>query len=178
LSRIGILGGLCLATCILFADGGIVQFQKRAGRFVVTVFSSPVPLRVGPADLTVMVQTAEDHHDVLDCRVTLTLAKSGERDITLEATRAQATNKLLYAAETVLPSAGTWHTTVNLAAKSETASAAGDISVLPEQSSLIAYWPYFTIVPVALALFALNQCLKAKRRLNYPRARRSPRSGR
>ena len=51
---------------LLFADGGIVQFQKQAGPFFVTVFSAPVPLRVGAADLSVMVQKADDRSEVLD----------------------------------------------------------------------------------------------------------------
>jgi hypothetical protein len=171
LSRIRILAGLCLATRFLFADGGIVQFQKQAGPFFITLFSAPVPLRVGVADLSVMVQKIEDRSPVLDCDVVLQLSHPGERDIRLAATRAQATNKLLYAGQPALRRPGKWHVDVEIKARGDTVRVAGDMIVLPEEAPLIAHWPYFALLPVAVALFALNQWLKARRRFRNPRAR-------
>ncbi|MGI9069991.1 MAG: hypothetical protein ACR2JB_01345 [Bryobacteraceae bacterium] len=171
MSRIGIVGGLCLAARSLSADGGIVQFQKQAGPFFVTVFSAPVPLRVGPADLSVMVQRADDRSEMLDCRAILHLAKAGERDIEAPATRAQATNKLLYAAAIVFPSPGKWRLTVGIKERDDTVRVNGELAVLPELPPLIAHWPYFALLPVAVALFGLNQWLKARRKARSPRAR-------
>jgi hypothetical protein len=171
LKRIGVVGGLCLATRILFADGGIVQFQKQVGPFFVTVFSAPVPLRVGPADLSVMVQRAGDRSELLDCRVILRFAKTDERNIAAPATQAQATNKLLYAAPVVFPSAGKWRLTVEIKERGDAVRVNGELAVLPELSPLIAHWPYFALLPVAVALFGLNQWLKARRKARSPRAR-------
>jgi hypothetical protein len=171
LSRIGIVAGLCLAARILLADGGIVQFQKQAGPFFVTVFSAPVPLRAGSADLSVMVQNANDRSEVLDCDVTLALSRPGDRDIQAHATRAQATNKLLYVAPIVFPSAGSWHLTVEIKRSGDTVRVNGELTILPELPPLIAHWPYFALVPVAVTLFGLNQWLKARRTIRNPQAR-------
>jgi hypothetical protein len=171
LSRIRVLAGLCLAARFLVADGGIVQFQKQAGRFFITLFTAPVPLRVGVADLSVMVQKIEDRSAVLDCDVVLQLYHPNESDIRVAATRAQATNKLLYAAQPVLQRPGKWHVTVEIKTRGDTVRVAGDMIVLPEEAPLTAHWPYFAVLPLAVALFALNQWLKARRRVRNPRAR-------
>lgn len=167
----GLLIGSWVAIGLLVADGGIIQFQKQAGPFFVTVFTAPVPLRVGIADLSVMVQTFDDRSDVLDCDVMLHLSKPGERDIRVAVTRAQATNKLLYAAHPVLPQAGQWNVSIEIKRRGASVRVNGEIAVLPQLVPLIAYWPYFALLPVAVALFALNQWLKARRKVRNPRAR-------
>lgn len=171
LSRIRILAGLYLAARFLVADGGTVQFQRQAGPFVITLFSAPEPVRVGAADLSVMVQEIEDRSAVLDCDVVLQLSHPGESDIRVAATRAQATDKLLYAAQPVLQRPGKWHVTVEIKVRGYTVRTAGDMVVLPEEPPLIAHWQYFAVLPVAVALFALNQWLKARRKVRNPRAR-------
>ncbi len=95
LSRIGLLAGLCLASRALFADGGTVQFQKHAGPFIVTLFSTPVPLRVGAADLSVMLQKAEDRSAVLDAGVAVQLTKSGEPQIRAAATQSTGDKQIV-----------------------------------------------------------------------------------
>lgn len=166
-----VLIGLCIASGLLIADGGIVQFQSQAGPFFVTMFSAPVPLRVGVADLSVMVQSVNDRNSVLDCEVTLQLSKAGEHDIRVAATRAQATNKLLYAAHPVLQQAGKWSVRVAIEARGDTVRVNGEIEVLPQLPPLIVYWPYFALLPVAVAFFALNQWLKRTRKVTNPRVR-------
>lgn len=118
-----------------------------------------------------MVQKTDDRTDVLNCGVVLQLSKSGEPGIQAIATRAQATNKLLYAAPIVFLSAGSWHLTVDIEARGNTVRAIGDVTVLPRLPPLIAYWSYLALFPVAVALFALNQWLKARRRVRNPRVR-------
>ena len=118
-----------------------------------------------------MVQTFDDRRDVLGCDVMLHLSKPGEREIRVAATRAQATNKLLYAAHPVLQQAGKWNVSVEIKARGDTVRVNGDLVVLPELPPLIAYWPYFAVLPVAVAFFALNQWLKARRNIRNPRAR-------
>ncbi|MBV9301047.1 MAG: hypothetical protein JOY53_02920 [Acidobacteriaceae bacterium] len=168
--RSRILIGLWVST-LLLGDGGTVQFQKRAGPFYVTLFSAPVPLKAGIADLSVLVQTAEDRSEVLDCDVKLTLSKPGDRDVIVHATRAQATNKLLYAASVMLSSAGKWNVVVEITRQREAFDVAGEIDVSPPETRLVTYWPYFAVLPVAITLFILNQRLKQRRRLSSPRAR-------
>lgn len=147
-----------------------MQFQKRSGPLLVTLFSAPVPLRTGIADLSVMVQKASDRSDVLNAEVTMQLTKAGEPRINISATRAQSTNKLLYAVRVVLPSAGTWHVRVNVQSRDGNAEVSGDVGVQPREGPLTDYWPYFALVPIGVGLFGLNQWLKARQRSG--RARR------
>ena len=170
-SRIGAAVALCAVTQIALADGGSVQFQRRTGALLVTLFTSPVPLHVGSADLSVLVQRVEDRSEVLNCGVMLWLSKAGESDIEVAATHEQATDKLLYAARVAVPVAGMWHVHAAIKAGADAGDVSGDITVLPQEPPLLNYWPYFAIVPIAVALFILNQWLKAKRRIRSPRAR-------
>jgi hypothetical protein len=91
-------------------DGGIVRASRRSGPYVVTVFTTPTPLRVGRADVSLMVQTAETDRVVTDAETTIRLRKPGRGNPTAcyPATRAQATNKLLAAAIVEFPSPGAW----------------------------------------------------------------------
>jgi hypothetical protein len=173
LRRIGgrLFAGFLLAIGLLLGDGGLAQFQGEAGGLVITVFGAPVPLRVGLADLAVMVQKADDRSDVLDCDVMLHLSKPGEKDIIVAAMSGQARNKLLYAAHPVLQKAGEWNLSVEVKGRRETARVNGELTVLPELPPSIAYWPYFAALPIAVTLFALNQWLKAQRKFRNLRAR-------
>lgn len=158
------LAALFLSAVLLYADGGIVQFRREAGPFVITVFSTPSPLRAGPADLSVLVEWGQSHSPVLDAAVTLRLRDAQGTEVNAPATHAQATNKLLYASLPVIPNAGNWTVRVNVSRGGESTTVAGRIQVLAAPPALIHYWPYFAIVPCAVGLFALNQYLKAKQR--------------
>ena len=165
---------LLLAAGVLLGDGGTVQFRKQVGSLIITVFSTPVPLRVGKADLSVMVQNASDQSTVLDATVQVQLQKSEEGkivEIVAPATHARATNKLLYAAEVTVPSAGRWRMDARVSVKDSDVDASGDIEILPPQPPLAAHWPYFMLVPLIVILFAVNQWLKSKRRVARPRGR-------
>jgi hypothetical protein len=153
-----------LISALLKADGGIVQFRRQAGPFVVTLFSTPSPLRAGAADLSVLVESAQTRAPVLDASVSLDLRNSRGSEVTGAATHDQATNKLLYAALPVVPEAGTWNVYVKVNRHGEHAVAEGTIQVLPAPPALVHYWPYFAVVPLVIGLFMLNQYLKAKQR--------------
>jgi hypothetical protein len=142
---------------ILLADGGALVFQKQAGPFMISVFSSPTP--------SVMVQNAGNHSVIEDARVALKLQK-GAVEINALATREQATNKLLYAAQVNLPPGldGDWRLSVHVATSEVRAEAEGILRVSPAPAAVVAYWPYFAVVPLVVALFALNRWLKLTRR--------------
>src|SRR5262249_44815805 len=115
-------------------DGGIVLFHEARDPFSVTIFVAPETARGGLADLSVLVQWRTNGQVVLDADVSLTLdpptgstmsqtdpvcslpwAAAGVQfpdgiplPMTVRATRAQAANKLLYAAPLKLNAAGDW----------------------------------------------------------------------
>jgi len=153
----------------LLGDGGSVAFRKPAGPFVITLFTASLPLRVGASDLSVMTEDAGTRTPLLDAQVTLTLADAEGHLSTIPASRAAATNKLLYAATPVFPVAGTWTITVRVKQHGKSGEAAGTINVLPAPPAVWRYWPYFAIVPLFIALFALHQRLTRNRAALYAR---------
>ncbi len=152
-----------LLPSLLYADGGALQMRVQDAGLVLSAFTSPVPLRVGMADVSVLVQKAADQSPVMDGEVTLRLRGPQGAEIIANATHAQATNKLLYAANVNFANAGNWTLQVNFTDGSHSANAAAKLAVLPEAPLLSTYWPEFAVVPVGLILFALNQWLKAAR---------------
>src|SRR5689334_5892537 len=93
------------------ANGGTPQLTlEPAGPYELTVTTSPSTLRVGQADVSVLVYQAASGELFQDARVTLTtepLGHPGQRG-QFAATHDQAENKLYYAANVQLPEAGRW----------------------------------------------------------------------
>jgi hypothetical protein len=174
---------LALVATLAGADGGIVRVSEPAGPFVLTVFTTPTPLAVGSADVSVMVQDRESLVPMLDARVALelTFAAGGREPTRVEATRARAANRLLYAATVALPAAGEWR----LEATAEAHGARGQVACrLPVEAGgprVLAYWPWLVLPPLAVALFALNHRLARRQGLHRPsgppRSSSSARSG-
>jgi len=164
--------GLLLAVALL-ADSGKVLLRKPAGPFQITLFGSPGTIRVGKADLSVLVQKASDESvPDADVKIHLTRSAAGEiRGITVNATHAQATNKLLYAAAVDFPSTGSWQVDVEVREGAQSAEISGRLEVQPPQPPIFAYWPYLAVVPLLILLFAVNQWLKRRRGAPYRPAR-------
>jgi FixH len=147
---------------LALADGGVVQMQRSAGQFVITVFTAPAPLRVGPADISILVQDSSNHNPVLDANVTVRLYREGGEAIDAEAGRERSKNKLLYGALLRLPEAGRWKIEVIVLRNSVKARISGAIIVAPRQPFLFAYWWTLALPPVAIGLFIINQWLKSR----------------
>jgi hypothetical protein len=159
---------LLVAAGVLWADGGKVEFHKRAGNLDITLFCTPSPLRAGAADLSVMVQRVGDQAPVLDASVMIHLIKGNSKDITeivAPATHTKATNKLLYAANLNVPAAGVWRVQLDVRQAGEEAMVTGEINVLTPEPPLLAYWSYFALVPLLVSLFIFNRWLKRRRRV-------------
>ena len=151
---------MLLAAAAARGDGGLICLSERAGSFVVTVFTAQAPLRVGPIDVSVLVQSAADHAPVLDAEVQVTLHAGGiERTAT--ATHAAATNKLLYAASLDVAVPGRWSLATDVRAGDHVAVSCA-IDIAPPSPPMVAFWPYLALPGVLIALFALQQWLKAR----------------
>lgn len=161
----------CLFAGMVFGDGGTVILREQAGALTITVFSAEKPLRAGSADLSVMVQESRTAAPVTNTRVLLRLSKQGEPEIRAEATQSLATNKLLYAANPVIPSPGKWLLATEVESGGATVVVDGVLDVLSARPAIWKWWPYFGAVPACVFLYFLNQWLKAKQRaagLNLP----------
>lgn len=111
---------LLLLTSSLHANGGTVRISRAPlGPYLVTIYSSPTPLRTGEVDVSVLVQ--DSGNAVLAPPISvearpLTLGGgSSGGTIRREATRAQATNKLFQAAKFDVSEPGEWEFVVEVA---------------------------------------------------------------
>jgi hypothetical protein len=149
-----------------YADGGTIRVVAPVGAYVVTVFSAPEPLRVGAADVSVLVQDRASGSPLLDAQVTLEVLPPGG-DATprrLEATHAAATNKLLHAARVDIDRPGTWTVRVSVYRGSDAVEVQGTLPVIAPASTLSDIWPYLALPPLAVALYALRARLLRRRR--------------
>ena len=146
-----------------YADCGALRLRQEAGPFTVSVFTTPEPLRAGPADVSVLVQDRATHEVLLEAEVTLVLRGPDGAQVMLPASRAQARNKLLQAAALDLPLPGAWTLSVTVRRGLEEATVACDIPVEPAAPPLRAVWPLLALPPAAIVLFALNQRLRRRK---------------
>ena len=112
-----ILVMLCLlAAPSAWANGGQLRVSDQpAGPYVVTVWTSPSPVRAGLVDVSVLVQD-QARQPVNDAQVTVIAEpiSHGGSGGSYPATRDQAHIKLYYAAKFNLPAAGQWRFTVDV----------------------------------------------------------------
>ena len=174
-SLAALLGGAPAAR----ADGGVVRLSEARGDLLLTVFTAPTPLRAGLVDVSVMVQEIAGQRPVLDASVSIVLRSQVDHTVVrAAATRAQATNKLLYAADVDLPVAGDWDLEVTVERGPTSAHVETELSAGAPVPRLLALWPYVTFPAVVIALFAVHQGLARRRPSGgSPQTARGPESG-
>lgn len=154
---------LLLAPGLARGDGGRLRLSERAGPYRVSVFTSPEPLRVGGADVSVFVQDGAGTA-VADAQVRITLTPVGGSGqvLSAEATQEAAVNKLLRAAAVDLTAAGTWRLVVEVEGPSGPARCAVDLEVGPPLPRWIEWWPWIAWPVVPVVLFVLHQRLRVR----------------
>jgi hypothetical protein len=147
-----------------FADGGRLRLRENAGPFIVTLFTTPDPLRQGRADFSVAVERAGSGGLVENARVTVILTPMGsaEKPIVLHLSRAAATSKFLQAANFNLPHPGNWQITIEVQKGAETGSCSGEIPVLPPALLNSQLTWDIAAVPFVALLFLLHQWRKSR----------------
>jgi len=154
---------LALATTA-YADSGLVRASEVQGPWRITVMSDPTPLRQGPVDVSVMIQTLKDGIPVLDAKVDLTLLhRDTGTTLNASATRAQAENRLLHAAKFVLPSAGMWDVSTAVSTDTAREFLHWSFTAADPIPPFSAAWPWLLPVPAALVLYGVNRRLHAGR---------------
>jgi hypothetical protein len=149
-----------LAQATAWADGGTVQLHQEAGDFVITIFTSPSPLSVGPVDISVLLQNRDGLQPELDAKVSLVL-RSEESGLELQArpTREQARNKLLYAGPVTLSEPGKWHIVVTVFQNGKEIDTAGILDVVAAPDKAPSYAGYIAFPPVMIGLFMVRELL-------------------
>ena len=143
-------------------DGGVVIFQRTSAPFAITLFSTEMPLRPGPADLSVLVEQPDGHSPILDAQVFIELEHESGTIIRAEATRSQARNKLLYCSLINLPAAGHWKITLNIRRGDTGTQVLSDLVVAAPQPMLLSHWELIAVPPIIIILFILNQRLRRR----------------
>jgi hypothetical protein len=111
LTALALAGALLLVVVPpVLANGGTVRVSRQAvGPYLVSVFTSPTPMRTGEVDISVLVQDA-GRESVLDVPVRVDAIPVGFQadSVRHPATREQATNKLFKAAKFDVREPGEW----------------------------------------------------------------------
>lgn len=147
-----------------------MQLVQSDGPFVVTVFTSPAALRVGPVDVTVMVQNRVDQQPVLDAQVVVELKSEDGLLVKTQALRGLGRNNLLYAALIKVPEPGRWVLGVTTGRGQDSAKVVGSITVSPARGFWFSNWRSLTLPSIIIVLFVLNQWLKRRRHFHYKAA--------
>jgi hypothetical protein len=167
------------------ADGDVMQLHEAQGPFLVTVFVAPEAAHGGLIDVSVLVQQRTDAEVILDADVGLMvdppkalltasepfcgfpstgaglqLPDAEQPQATVQATREQASNKLLYAAGLNLKATGDWPLHVYVSRGSDRARFDCLLPITRTSTTLSGLWPYLAFPPVVILAFGMNQRLR------------------
>src|SRR5258707_2336194 len=144
------------------ADGGVVMCQRTSAPFTITLFSTEMPLRPGPADLSVLLEQPDGRSPILDAQVFIELEHEAGMIIRAEATRSQARNKLLYCSLINLPAAGHWKIRLHISRGNTRAEMLSDLVVAAPQPVFLSHWELIAVPPIIIILFIFNQWLRRR----------------
>lgn len=144
-------------------DGGMVRASETHGQWTITIFSSPTPFRVGPVDLSLLVQDAHTDETILDATVNLMLRHATADSMLLAATHDAATNHLLSAAMFDLPEPGPWTVDAIVTRGTVTERMQIGIEAGPPLPKLISLWPWLLFPVIVILLFIVHQWLVRSR---------------
>jgi len=136
--------------------------QRTSAPFTITLFSTEMPLRPGPADLSVLLEQPDGHSPILDAQVFIELKHEAGMIIRAEATRSQARNKLLYCSLINLPAAGHWKIRLHISRGNTRAEMLSDLVVAAPQPVFLSHWELIAVPPIIIILFILNQWLRRR----------------
>ncbi|MBI3412331.1 MAG: hypothetical protein HY040_28765 [Planctomycetes bacterium] len=138
------------------ADGGALRYLERQGGYEIAVFTAPAAVRVGPVDISVLVQDAGARKPIANVEISVQLERA-ETVLDQRATAELATNKLFQAAHFDLPLAGTWSVCVRVRGPAGDAEVVFDMEVTDSLPPWRAWWPWVFWPIAAIGLFLFLQ---------------------
>jgi hypothetical protein len=152
-----------LAEVSMMADGGAVQLREQAGDLVVTVFSSPGRLSVGPADISLLLQKKDGLDPVLDATVSLRFRDDASNEFEARPSQGNARNKLMYAAPVTFTKAGKWQMSAIISRNGVRTETAAVLDVARDPGTTQTY-AGFIVFPMAMtAFFMIREVLIRKK---------------
>jgi hypothetical protein len=178
--------GLWLSASDARGDGGVIRLRETQSPFVIAIFTPSEIAANSPAEISVMIQREGSSEPMLDATVNLTFtapASSAEdpeeqvcgpsetgpwgpasgpkiAQLTVPATRRQASNKLLYAALVKFDAAGQWRMQALVERGHESVKIGCNIPVASPPGRLVKLLPYLLLPPLMVALFVVNRRLR------------------
>jgi hypothetical protein len=155
------VSAILLLPSLAAADGGALRLSEQKDGYRIAVFTTPTPLRAGPADISVLVQEAATGEPASGLQVSITAQnhEGNGGEICHPATTQVATNKLYYAATFDLPDPGWYSVQVYIIGARGTTHAGFEVEAaepLPPALTVVPWvgWPLLVIV-----LFVIHQFL-------------------
>jgi hypothetical protein len=149
----------------LRADGGAIRLSHQEGKYRITVFSAPTPLRAGLVDISVLIQETATGEPVSSAQVGIEVKKLDmpRYDMYQPASKEAATNKLYYAALFDLPEPGWYAVDVFVDCVLGKAQVHFDLEAVQPLPSWLTMAPWVGWPVAALLLFGIHQVLVRRR---------------
>ncbi len=147
------------------ADGGRLVRVERTQGWIVSIFVAPDPPRMGPIDVSVLIQEEASGTVVANAEIAVAFTFQSDPSIALSApaSRERATNKLLQSALLVAPSAGDWQGTIHCSVGSEQAEIPFALQVEAAPPAWANVAPWFLWPLAAAAVFVAHRTLGRRR---------------
>jgi hypothetical protein len=148
------------------ADGGRLVRVERTNGWIVSVFVAPDPPRVGPVDVSVLVQEEASGSVIADADIAVTLTAAGDAEgmtTSAPANRTQATNKLLQSALLTAPSAGNWQGTIDCRVDNARVEIPFTLQIASSPPAWTKLTPWILWPFAATAIFVVHRALGRKR---------------
>jgi hypothetical protein len=151
-------------------DGGVLSLSRSEGNYRISVFTTPTPCRVGPVDVSVLVQDAITGEVIPKTlvKVCLRLRDQPREPMCFTATDEAATNKLMKAAVFDLPEPGRWVVQVGIRGEQGSAQIAFELEAAQCVQAWPAMWPWFSWPIPVISLFLVHQVLVWRRHRQPP----------
>lgn len=160
-----VLTGVGWAASIARADGGSVRWSGVSGPYRVCVLTSPEPLRVGPVEVSVVVQCAATGVPIDDPGVEVRLEPTGgDGALIREANRQASSIGLFQTAAFELDRPGRWLLEVRIHGPPGASTVATEVAIaerMPRWRDL-AGWIAFPMLPIGL--FVAREYRRRRRR--------------
>jgi hypothetical protein len=152
--------GLGVTAGLAGAHGGRVQLAKAsAGPYLVSVWTSPDPPRVGALDVSLAVMEPRTERAVLDATARVVVSPVGGAGAGLARALESGAggNPLLYHAVLEVPREGTWHAIVRVDGPGGEGEVGFDLAVAPAPSLVRTLGPAVGVFLVLVAWLAVNR---------------------
>jgi hypothetical protein len=148
-----LFSGALLLAGVARGDGGMLRSSQSAGSFVISIFTGPEPLRAGPAEVSVLVQSGGTV--VLDAQVELRLRGPDGGEQTLATSRAN--NQLLQSAFVELRPQGRFELEVTARRAGASATVSCKLDVGPAPTGPRAHWAPLALPALCILLFFVRE---------------------